>query len=98
MKGKYTHRFIALFTSFVTLCVILHKIPTGSSGFNLGEPPVFYRVIFIHHTVSNNSSSPHSLPELLPTHVFSCIEATRGLIGRGAGVLFLDCTIAALSI
>ena len=93
MKGNYTHHFIALFTSFVTLCVILHKILTGSSSFNLGEPPVLYRIIFIHHMVSNNSSSPHSLPELLPTCVFSCIEATRGLIGRGAGVTAVYCSL-----
>lgn len=41
---------------------------------------------------------PESLLELLPTLVFNCTDATRGLIGGGAGVLFLVCTVVALSI
>ena len=43
-------------------------------------------------------NSPESLLELLPTLGLNCTEATRGLIGGGAGVLFLVCTVVALSI
>ena len=45
---KYKHNFyhfIALLTSFVTLCVTLRRIFTGSLSLNFGELPTYINII-----------------------------------------------------